>query len=101
MTIFLIVCEIEYAINHHDGQFYHVTDLDYGTEEFQHKIPNLSEIMSSVFSNKISGHFGPHVPSSNRKNNLEISRYQIFIVWILGSFQASKNLVHLTHILSA
>lgn len=67
------------------------SSTNYGTEELQHEIPSLSEIMFSIFSNKISDHFGPHAPSSSCKNDLKIITYQIFIVWVFGIFSSSKE----------
>lgn len=68
-----------------------ISSTNCGTQEFQHRISSLSDIMFSIFWSKISGHVGPHALSSSCKNDLKFISYQIFIVWIFGIFSSCKE----------
>lgn len=50
-----------------------ISSTNYGTEEFQYKISNVSETTLFIFSDKISGHFWPACSFlSSCKNDLKI-----------------------------
>lgn len=65
--------------------FFYYFIINYGIEDFQQKIPNLSGIVFFIFSNKLSGQFGARNLSSR------LSAINPFKGLVFGIFGSSKK----------